>query len=140
MEEFVIHIENKKVTNGKVFRKKLDALADGTYTVIVKTRKQRSLNQNGFYWGIVVDMVKDGLRDVGYDDFRTNDQVHEFLKVLFLKKDVPNKLTGEVITMVQSTRDLTTIEFMDYLERIAQWASEFLGIVIPQPNTQSAFF
>ncbi len=51
----------------EMIRKRFTELKDGVYQVIIKTRGRRSLLQNAYYWGVVCDMVDDGLRDAGYD-------------------------------------------------------------------------
>lgn len=42
--------------------------------------------------------------------------------------------TGEVMTRVKSTTELSTVEFNDYTEKIRQWANEFLNLQLPLPN------
>lgn len=85
-------------------------------------------------------MVKDGLREIGYNEVRTNDDAHEVLKHLFLKKNYANESTGEVITVPGSTANLKTYEFNQFLEDIWQWAATYLNIQIPQPNEQTQMF
>ena len=140
MQEFIIHIEQGKLTNPKVFRKNIDELKDGAYLVQIKIRKQRSLNQNAYYWGVVVDMVKDGLVNIGYDEIREADQVHELLKSMFLKKQMVNHNTGEVIEIPGSTAGLSTIDFNSFIDDVAKWCSEYLGFALPMPNEQTSIF
>jgi len=112
---------------GKLFKMKL-----------FQYRKTRSLPQNGYYHACVIPAVLDGLVDNGYERHKLNSEVvHEFLKEQFLKTEIISEKTGDVITVTKSTSELTTVEFMDYIASIQKWASEFLGIVIEDPNTQS---
>lgn len=109
--------------------------------VIVRRRvKTRSDNQNGYLWSVVYPCVWAGLVGVGYDlekgDLET---VHEWCKKEFLptrkmkKREVKNSW-GEFITLPLSTKQLSTVEFNEYLERIAQFSAEMLGTVIPEPT------
>jgi len=134
----MIHIEKGRITNSVPIRNFFKELPDGSYMARFTPRKIRSLNQNAYYHGIMVPMVKEGLRDAGYDEIKTNADAHEVLKTLFLKKDIVNKTTGQLVaTIPGSTTDLTTIEFNGYMDEIGKWASEFLGIYIPPPGMQT---
>lgn len=100
---------------------------------IQRRRKHRSAPQNRFYWGVVVPMVQAGIKDLG--DELTTEQVHELLKIRHLKETKIDKDTGELLyEFVRSTAALSTGEFMEYIERCAQFAAEYLGVVIPQPE------
>jgi len=90
--------------------------------VIRKARKERSLPQNKYYWGVVISILAAHL---GYE----KEEMHEALKWEFLQihDDRPLKTT-------RSTTELTTTEFKDYTERIQRWAAEFHGCYIPDPG------
>jgi len=134
MSQAICHIHAGKITNPSTIRKQFDGLKDGTYLVKVAPRKVRSLQQNAYYWEVVCDMVMEGLRDAGYDEVQTPDDAHEVMKAKFLKRYIVNHQTGEMIEKDGSTASLTTIEFSEYIDRVLQWAAEYLGIVIPLPN------
>ena len=75
-------------------------------------KSQRSLNQNNYYWGIVVEILR---LHFGYDD---PEEMHFALRLKFLPIDgVPN------LQAAKSTTALNTAEFEDYLERIRRWAA-----------------
>jgi hypothetical protein len=140
MPDFILHIKDGSITNKPVVRKTFDELKDGKYLVKIDAFKKRTLNQNAYYHGVVVPMVKDGLREMGYNEIKTNEQAHDVLKELFLKKMITNEKTGEQIPITGSTADLKTVEFNMFLEDVWQWASEYLNIVIPAPNEQLIMF
>lgn len=102
---------------------------------IEKKKKSRSLNQNAYYWGVVIPSVRAGLHDLGMKLSRQ--EVHELLKLKFLKKEIINEKTGEVFEYIGGSSELTTSEFMDFIADIQQFASEYLNIVIPSPNEQT---
>ena len=100
-----------------------------------KPKKKRSNNQNSYYWGIVIVLIKSALKDTG-NNLNTND-VHDLLRLKFLKETISIKEeTGEVIERVRSTTELTTSQFMDYIAEIQQFAAEYFDVIIPDPNTE----
>ncbi|MBK7885165.1 MAG: hypothetical protein IPJ81_16280 [Chitinophagaceae bacterium] len=136
MVEVIIHINNRKVINMKEFREAFNQLKDGKHLVTVKDMRKRSIPQNAYYWGVVVPMVKKGLYDAGYDEVTTNEDAHEVMKHIHLRKRIVSKQTGDVIDISNSSAKLSIPEFNIYIEAICKWASEYLGIVIPSPNDQ----
>jgi hypothetical protein len=55
---------------------------------------------------------------------------------MFAQREKFNIITEEVEIETISTKDMTSIEFTNYVERIRQWAAEELGLEIPDPNEQ----
>lgn len=94
--------------------------------------KKRSFLQNNYYHGVVIQEVRIGLLNVGYE--MSAEEVHYFLKQKFNSIQIAS-LDGEVIEVPGSTTEMSTVSFVEYVDRIARWASEYLGIVIPLPNT-----
>ena len=104
----------------------LEKIQFGTHVFItiekITREKQRSLDQNAYYWGVVVKILA---WEIGY----TKDEMHEALKVKFLTYE---NVKG--IPTVLSTANLNTKQFEVYLEMVRRWAAMDLGIVIPEPN------
>lgn len=112
-----LHLKNKSR-----YLVQLSKLEGKEIELIIRQKKsQRSLDQNSYYWGVVVAILGD---HCGYDP----EEMHEALKFKFLRKG------KEGLETVTSTTDLNTKEFEDYLERIRRWASMELNCFIPQPN------
>lgn len=128
-----------EIINRNTVRQFFDELPqDSTGTLTWKPANIRSLSQNAYYWSVCVPMVKDGLREMGFDEIRTNDQAHGYLREKFLKQYVHNKNNPEeVIELPGTTTELTTVKFMEYIAEIQKWAAEWLGVVIPDPNSQT---
>lgn len=100
---------------------------------IRRKRKHRSDPQNRYYWGVVVEMIRAGMKDMG--DELTPDQVHEFLKWRFLRAQRIDETTGEILyEYAGSTTKLGTIQFSEYVEKCCQFAAEMLGVSIPLPQ------
>lgn len=124
----MIPIFRAKVENGKLtglpvkFNSYLETL-EGKYVEVKvqKERSQRSLNQNAYYWGVVIELLAN---TTGY----TPDEMHEVCRYQFLKS-----VNRDGLEYVQSTATLSTVDFEHYLENIKQWAG-MLNIIIPDPN------
>lgn len=97
----------------------------------IEDKKQRSGNQNRYYWGIVLKILSE---HTGF----TIDEIHEVLKVKFLRawKSLDTKNGYIEAEYIQSTADLGTGEFEDYLTKIREWASIELSCWVPEPNEQ----
>ena len=122
-----------EILNGKF--KNVIPIADGRYYVSIKKKNARTNNQNRYWWGGVLPLIKQGLKDAGYNEVKTNEDAHEVVKALFLKKHISNG-DGVALEMSGSTTELSTIEFNELIANIQQWAAEFLNVIIPDPNTQ----
>ena len=92
------------------------------YKINIQTiRHTRSLNQNKYYWGIIIKMLGD---EFGY----TAEEMHDALRMQFLQTHT------DKLPTIKSTTKLSTKEFETYTRTIRQWASEEYQICIPQPN------
>ena len=122
-----------QLTNGRFTN--VIPLPDGRYFVTIKKKNNRTNQQNKYWWSGVVPLVRQGLKDAGYNEVKTNEDAHEVLKALFLKKHISNG-DGVALEMSGSTTELSTIEFNELIANVQQWAAEFLNVIVPDPNTQ----
>ncbi|HWT01153.1 MAG TPA: hypothetical protein VN256_12970 [Pyrinomonadaceae bacterium] len=111
-------------------------LLSGLYEVSIKRRKRnRSLNQNSYYWAAFIPGWLEWLRREEGDSSITAEQAHIALKCAVLgSKVITNKSTGEAIDVPPTTRDMNTTEFNNYLESAAKFLAEFAGIVVLPPE------
>lgn len=98
---------------------------------IERSGSRRSHPQNNYYWACVVEEIRLGLLQLGHQ--MSKEETHEFLKGRFNAVQIAND-HGEAIEVPGSTTTMTKTQFGEYIERIAQFAVEYLGIVIPQPG------
>lgn len=100
--------------------------------------KGRSSPQNRYYWGCVLPIIKEALREqhgLIYD----SEDLHDFLKIKFNSIEIVNE--DEVVEKLPvSTTALNTAEFEAFLENIRIWGNDFLNIIIPLPNEQAELF
>lgn len=92
--------------------------------VLKKETKTRSLQENKYYWGVVVKLLSD---HTGY----SSNEMHDALRMLFLCDK------GREIPIIRSTTSLTTVEMELYLTQIREFASQTLSVYIPEPNEVS---
>lgn len=119
-----------EIENGKIklkhpdsFRTLIAALKNGTRVNFTVSRlfKDRSNNQNRYYWGVVIKMLGEH-----FGEF--SDDMHENVAWMFLKvqdKPYPKR---------KSTASLSTAEFEDYLQQVRDWAMAEHEVRIPMPN------
>lgn len=125
-----IHDSRRKQMAQDVARMKEGALV----VVEIRYAGKRSLAQNAFYWGVVIDIMRRSLNDLGHD---VDDELtHEFLKSKFNTKPLISA-EGEVIgELPGSTTEMNKDEFSVYYEKIKQWSMDVLNVYIPDPNEQ----
>jgi hypothetical protein len=78
-------------------------------------------------------MLLDALIDAGWE-FASVEQVHEFFKSQMTADKVINKHTGEVVEFPGSTAAMDTVVFSTYCEKLREYAMEYLGVDIPDPD------
>jgi len=137
------------VLGRKLLDKKIEQLDNGAYELVLRKKKKRRSNaQNSYYWGVMVKMIMQGLKEMGmrvklaeHDQWMgeliqsmDDKSCHNFLKNNFIESVVIDEETGEIIKNDVTTKKLTTVEFMEYMQPIYEWAAEFLNIQIPLPN------
>jgi hypothetical protein len=109
------------------------ALSGKWVTVTVAERKaKRSGKQNKYYWGVVLPLVTQAMRDAG--NVVDEEEVHEFLKrdVGRLVKRITEP-DGTVRFVTRSSAELSVDEWEKLMEIIRAWAAQF-DIVVPLPN------
>lgn len=99
--------------------------------------KRRSNSQNAYYWGVCLPIIQNGLYDAT-GEVRSCDAIHyNILLPLFAPiKETANRNTGLIITERLTSSALTTTQFAEFIMSVQQWAAEYLGVNIPDPNEQ----
>ena len=107
--------------------------------IIKRLRSTRSSQQNRFYWGVVVVVMRQAFKDIGY--LLNTEETHTILKDKFMPYTDICTPDGEMISKkYKSTTELTKTEFGEYIDKISQFAAEYLNVNIPQPNEQTALW
>lgn len=103
--------------------------SDGKYVwpMPEKEKKNRSGQQNKYYWGVICKLVSD---HTGY----TPDEMHQIMADNFLSYEKDGK------RFTLSTTKLKTAEFEAYMEDCRRWAAMELQVYVPLPNESGNFF
>lgn len=128
-------VEDSKVKLPRDFRSRVAGLFEGKEIVVTVEAKvpARSSDANAYYWAVIIQEIRDGLFEVFGENLMPK-EVHEFLKLRFLKVQKVDELTGEVILEYsRSTAGLKVHEFAFYLEECIQFAAVYLQVAIPPP-------
>ena len=123
--KFIIHNEHSR----RVVFEYLEKLNLGKkYSVeITLKRETRTLSQNRLYWLYLACIEQ----ETGND----KEALHDYFKRKWLRKNT-TELRNEQIISVYSTKELNTVQFKAYIDRIVLFAAEE-GIILPDPNDLS---
>lgn len=99
------------------------ASLEGVVEIIVRRpRKQRSKQENSYYWAVIIKIVS---KETG----ALPEDVHYEFKRRFLR------IGGtDLFPVLKSTTELTTLEAEDFYSQCRMFAASELGIQIPLPN------
>jgi hypothetical protein len=98
---------------------------------IERAGSRRSHPQLNYYFGVVVEEIRLALLQLGHQ--MTKEETHDFLKGKFNAVQIANS-QGEAIEVPGSTATMTKTEFGEYIDKIIQFAAEYLNIQIPLPG------
>lgn len=133
------HFDKSGKLRCESFRTALLGMKERGVSVVLTVEEfkaKRSNPQNAYYWGVVIDLMRRGLRDLGWEPKMCGaDAVHEMFKREFLTVDEHVK-DGVFLKRTRSTTELDRVEFSEYLEHCKRFAAEYLGLRIPDPNEQ----
>lgn len=99
---------------------------------IIPWKQRRTDRQNRYYWPCFVVPFADYLRDQG--EAVTDDEAHAILKDMFLRVTVCDPKTGLAFERTRSTTELSTVEFNEYLDRVAAWLADTFHFKVPEPG------
>lgn len=136
MAEFLLHKIKDSWQNVEKWGQHLASLPDGNYRVTIVAHNKRSLQQNSWFHAVLPDILQ-GLRDVGYNDIRTENDAKDFVKSMFFRKKVSNG-TDEV-EIIEGTSDQSKLNFAEKAEDIIVWAATYLNLDIAPPGEQLSF-
>lgn len=133
--EIISEVKNGSLTRNRNLIKDAIATFENKQIVIKieKFKKKRSTQQNRFYYGVIIPIVQNCLKEAGH--VMTNESTHDLIKLKFLKETLfVNENTGEVIERIKSTTELSTSQFMDLLAEINNFTFDYFGVLLPSPN------
>ena len=138
--------EGKLLLNdSEMFKNDISVFAGKEVDLTVqKHQVLKTLNQNSFLHGPVIEIVQRGFLEAGYKEAKDPDWVRNVLKWKFLKYEIINEDTGEIMTdengnvmfAVRSIADLKKAEYSEFIDKIVTWSFETLGVDIVSEYTE----
>lgn len=102
----------------------------GLWEVELKPRKFiRTVRQNRYYFAAVVVPFREWLREAYGDSWITAEQAHEMLKDRLLSAP-----QGELGPLPPSTANLSTTDFVKYVDDAAAFLADFCSIIVIPPK------
>ncbi|NAW50390.1 hypothetical protein GNY06_02945 [Elizabethkingia argentiflava] len=122
--------------------KAIDSFEGKNITITLEREKsKRSLQQNKYYWGVVIPLLKKGLLDATGEIYNSEEIHYQLLLPKFGRStEIVNKNTGEVTLINIGSSEMSKTEFADYINEIQRFGAEFLQIDIPSPGEELQLF
>jgi hypothetical protein len=95
----------------------------GVSLKLARPKSTRTIEQNKLYWGTYLTAIA---QHTGH----TTEDVHEFVKEVLLPRRFV-RIGEKEVEVKKTTTDLSVKEFSEFLERVAAWAAQELGVLIP---------
>ena len=133
---------NTKVINGnlsttrKRIKEVLNSFEGKEITLTIQKKKKRRSNaQNAYYWGVVIPLMAEAVKNE-WGELLSYEKCHEFFKMRFLFTERVNHDTGEIIKIPKSTTENTTSDQEDYHTEIRHFMFEYFNVTVSLPNEQ----
>jgi len=129
---------NVTIQNRDKFLKDMSNFPNTLFTATFKkASKKRTVRQNNYFHGYVVTEIQQHLLDSGWKQAYSFEWVKNLIKAKCLLIEEVNEETGESFETIGETSELSTVEFMQFIERIQIWAMDDLGgLNIRLPNEE----
>ena len=109
----------------------MTALAKGRFVVCdVKTKSSKTLEQLGYYHGVILPRVQAKFREDG--NIYSLAQLNDFFNDLYYFDE--EIICGRIVKRAKSKSGATKEEMTEFINNVLIWCGE-QGINIPEPNT-----
>ena len=136
--EIETRIEGGKFRQNNDFIKQAVKEFEGKEIKLIFKRKykQRTQQENSFYWGVWVPIMQRAVRDT-WGEILSPKEVHEIIKLNCNYEEKVNEENGLFIRVPKSSTSLNTYEWeIEFKQKIRQFAFDFFNITLPEPNEQ----
>lgn len=135
--EIITDVKNGNFSrNLNRIREFLRSVEGKTLTLTMKvSRKERTLNQNNYYWAVIVVIWRQLIQDE-WGEFMSTNEVHEFLKYNCNYTEHFDEDSGMVLRVSKSTKENSTVEQEEFHERARKLAKDMFNVDIPLPKEQ----
>jgi len=134
-----LHIHKKAgAWHASALRAFLDAQPDGQYAITIKRTTGRKTTPQCAYLHVLYRIVADTLNAEGMGDGKrwTVERIKEWCKAQGCYPTEDLQVKGATVQVVKNTRELDKEEAMMTIDNVIRYWAE-LGIVLPEPNTQT---
>jgi len=108
-----------------------------TITIAQETQA-RSQRAHNYLFGVVYTEAIRAFQDRG-DDNLSIVRLHEIMKLAHNWEDVVNPMTGEIVRVAKSTKELPVEEFCVFVDHVMFDLATYLGIVFSPPRTHEEY-
>lgn len=131
-----LYMRNKKAMESELKRWKPGEVV----ITIERAHAHRSTAQNAYYYGVVIPRIQDAFTKKRIEAGKRPDVTSEVLKAQFMDPELVRRgrirgfLSDTGLLIGTHTSDLNKLEFIEYLERIAEHAAANWDCYIPPPD------
>lgn len=100
---------------------------------IEKFANKRSNNQNSYYWGVIIPILKDAIFNE-WGEVWSKEKTHDFCKMQFNYFEKINVETGKIVRVPKSTTENTSTTQEEFHLEIRKFVKEWFNVEIPLPN------
>lgn len=135
MRTIRLPIHNDPATHNDDRERVIDAIrkCPTGVTVTITAGVLRSDNQNAFYWGVILPIISEYQQGI-VGTKRDLERLHDDLLIKFELVGEGVNEAGTPVYYVNSTTQMTTTQFEDYLEKIRAYFAENESLILPLPN------
>ena len=129
-------LENEpfRVLNAAMMKAELDALPKGRYKLTVEKYHRKATHlQFSYLYGVVYPLFMIAANNAGYE-FTTVEELDAWCKQQWANKPIMNRETGELVTIPQNKSEFITVDENAYCDILRNYASEYFGTYIPEPD------
>lgn len=119
-----------QVLDTTLYHARVAALQPGrTYAMVITEWREKTISDpmRRYYFGVVAQMIAD---HTGH----STDTIHDFLKRKILGVNVDQFGIEQTPSVFSDGSSLTIEEKGEFIAEVRRWASDFLGIWIPEPE------
>jgi hypothetical protein len=130
-------VEGEVTRNKRAIKEAFNSFGGKLFTVTFEIhRSKRSLSQNA-YLHVLFSIFSKELIALTGDKMYTPTLMKDLCKGKFLKRDVVNPETGEILgEIIRETSSLNKSEMADFIDDIHRWSVQTFNIVLPLPGEQ----
>jgi hypothetical protein len=105
------------------------------YCNVKEFKPKRSIRQNNWYFGVAIPIIQAFLLDTQGEKY-TKDDVHQYHMNTVIKPEMEQKPIFDkvcIIYKIKRTSEMSTVEFMEFVDEIQMYWAQF-DLIVPDPK------